>query len=523
MHKRISKFLILTTMLVTGCNTSNVKKPKDVMVFSPQLNMISDDFDGLGVEWGAYEDINKLQTNAWDRITKYANHLDGMSLVRCMVNFDWFCEKLDTKGDNKFNPQTGLVEGKENDTWTYNFTNKWMKSTEQVLTYCQEHDLIVAFGAWNVIGSFPNDTWGMMDDVTSDPRWAKMNADVLEYLVIKKGFTCIKYVVNSNEPNYLGKANSSKNARNTFAKWRQGALNVKAALENVGLGHIKIVGSDATATSDGSMDEYLYGIAQDEALKNAVGDYGIHVYPYKEPLDNGTMLDQYATRSKKIKEYDPEFGIKRKMHIWEAGLQDGKNLAADCQELIDTYAYAKAMANYTLTALIGGINGIAYWDFDDGMHFMYNADGSATPKEWGMFSTLGSASALKQQLRPWYHSSSLLINLLRRHNIIFDSGENGSDVNPTLRSIATISNDRNLAGVCFCNTDVINEKTVKFVIDEQYNNNEKLYIYMFNEKSTLIGEDGFIKPNYEMEGSLNNINEITIPASTFVVISNKVL
>ena len=53
--------------------------------------MISDDFDGLGVEWGAYEDINKLQTNAWDRITKYANHLDGMSLVRCMVNFDWFC------------------------------------------------------------------------------------------------------------------------------------------------------------------------------------------------------------------------------------------------------------------------------------------------------------------------------------------------------------------------------------------------------------------------------------------------
>ena len=211
------------------------------------------------------------------------------------------------------------------------------------------------------------------------------------------------------------------------------------------------------------------------------------------------------------------------MHIWEAGLQDGKNFVTDCQELIDTYNYAKAMANYTLCALASGINGIAYWDFDDGMHFMYNADGSSTAKEWGMFSSLGSSSALKQQLRPWYHSSMLLINLLRRHNIIFDSGENGSEINPTFRSIATISNDRNTAGVLFSNTHVSEERKVKFVIDEKYNNDEKLYVYIFNEKSALIAENGFIEPNYEVEGSLNKINEITVPASSFVVISNKVL
>ena len=515
MHKPLNKLLLLTFML-TACSStskSNLKKPDGVMVFSPQLNLINDDFDGLGVEWGAYEDTNKLQTGAWERITKYADRLDGMSLVRCMINFDWFCENFDNKGD----------EDKTNDTWTYNFTNKWMKSTEEVLTYCQAHDMIVAFGAWNVIGSLQNDVWGMMDDVTSDPRWAKMAADTLEYLVLKKGFTCIKYFVNSNEPNYLGRANSSKNYHNTFEKWRQGALNVKAALEKIGLGYIKIVGSDATATSDGTMEAYLEGIAKDDALKAAVGDYGVHVYPYKEPLDNGTMLDTYAEKINAIKEHDPGFGTERKMHIWEAGLQDGKNYALDCQELIGTYNYARAMANYTLTALASGINGIAYWDFDDGMHFMYSSDGSATAKEWGMFSSLGSATALKQQLRPWYHSSTLLINLLRRHNIIFDSGENGSQINPTLRSLATISNDRNLAGVLFSNTDFVNERTVKFVIDEKYNNDEKMYVYIFGEKSTLIGEDGFIKPNYEVEGSLNQIHEITIPASSFVVISNKVL
>ena len=68
-----------------------------------------------------------------------------------------------------------------------------------------------------------------------------------------------------------------------------------------------------------------------------------------------------------------------------------------------------------------------------------------------------------------------------------------------------------------------NEQKVQFCIDQHYNNDEKLYVYMFNEKSVLIGEDGFIEPNYEFDGSFNNLNEITIPASTFVVISNKVL
>ena len=78
--------------------------------------------------------------------------------------------------------------------------------------------------------------------------------------------------------------------------------------------------------------------------------------------------------------------------------------------------------------------------------------------------------------------------------------------------INTALTDMNLR----CNRDTI-------IIDEKYNNDEKLYIYIFNEKSALIGGDGFIKPNYEIEGSLNKINEITIPASTFVVISNQVL
>ena len=62
-----------------------------------------------------------------------------------------------------------------------------------ILDYCQTHDMEVAFGAWNVIADLSNgganDVWGMMEEVTSDIRWAKITADTLDFLVKQKGYT----------------------------------------------------------------------------------------------------------------------------------------------------------------------------------------------------------------------------------------------------------------------------------------------------------------------------------------------
>lgn len=517
-----TKILTLATIVASlaGCEDGGVFPSKiinveeGVMLFSPQLNLLSDDFDGLGVEWGAYEDTNKLQTNYWDRVTKYADRMDGMSLVRCMVSYDWFCENFDNKGDND----------KTNDTWTYNFTNKYMKSAEDILSYCQAHNVDVAFGAWNVIGTFPkeDDVWNMMDDVTSDPRWAKITADVLEYLILRKGYTCIKYFVSSNEPNYTGKPESSKNGLNTFAKWRQGVLNVRTALDNIGLTNVKIIGSDATYINNDVFDSYLFGIAGDTDLKNAVGDYGIHVYTYTDYLENGQLLKTYKQYATQIKDIDNGFNVDRRFHIWEAGLSDYKN-SADCNTINGTYIYAQNMINYTLTAFAGGVNGITYWDFDDAMHFMYNSDGTVTAKEWGMFSTLSSATQEKQQLRPWYQSSMLLTNLFRRHNIVFDNGENDNHVETQIKAVATISNDKKLAGVVFTNENGVENKKVKFVIDEKYEDDEKLYVYIINQNRTLIGEDGFIIPNYVFNGTMNKITELTVPGGSSIFVTNKEL
>ena len=503
MVKRINKFFLLTTLTLTGCANSNIKKPKDVMVFSPQINLINDDFDGLGVEWGAYEDTNKLQTNAWDRITKYADRLNGMSMVRCMVNFDWFCQKLDTKGD----------DDKTNDTWEYDFTNKWMRSTEQVLSYCQEHDITVAFGAWNVIGTLGNDVWNMMDEVTSDIRWAKISADTLDFLVNKKGFTCIKWFVSSNEPNWLGAQGASKNFNNTYEKWAQGVRNVRKAFDEIGLQKVGIVGGDTTGFE--GCEEYLLNISK--GLKKEVADYGAHLYLSNIMVDRGQMYDGIVDLYSRIKKNDKRLGKTIQADIWEAGLRDGKT-ALDCQTLIGTANYAVRMTDYTLQALAAGINGICYWDFDDAMHFMYT-NNSVTPKEWGMFSSLAEASAGAQELRPWYHTSSLLCHLFKKGNKILSPVMAEDDENQTFRSVATVSQDGKQGGFVAVNAG-FKPVTKNFFLTEKVEG-EQTYVYIFNENSYRLGDDGYIIPNYVIDKSINNEFKLEIPSSTAVVFSNE--
>ena len=68
-----------------------------------------------------------------------------------MINYDWFVENFDSKGDSD----------KTNDTWDYNFANKWGDNLNLLLKYCQANNIQVAFGSWNVVGTLSDDVWNM--------------------------------------------------------------------------------------------------------------------------------------------------------------------------------------------------------------------------------------------------------------------------------------------------------------------------------------------------------------------------
>ena len=72
------------------------------------------------------------------------------------------------------------------------------------------------------------------------------NIDFLNKRLNEKGYSCIKWFVNSNEPNLTGAKGSSKNYNNNFNIWSQGVKNVRKALDDRGFNYIKIVGGDTT-------------------------------------------------------------------------------------------------------------------------------------------------------------------------------------------------------------------------------------------------------------------------------------
>lgn len=512
MKSRTKNFisLVLLSSAVVAMAGCNGHKPvdKDNLVFDKK-HIVLDNFEGLGVEWGTYEDPDKLSSDSWERSLKIMDRLNPQ-VTRCMLNYDWFITNFSDNYDDDIS----------NDTWDYNFSNKLMNNTVDVLRYCDDHDIDVAFGCWNVPGSLGKDEYNMFTNVTSDPRWATMTADILEYLIHFQGIRCIKYFVNSNEPNYSGVEGKSKNYNNTFDVWAQGVKNVRKALDDRGFNDIKIIGGDTTGF-EGTM-EYFNGISKSKELKEAVGDYGFHVYCPNMIIDTGDLAVRIRDIYKQVKKNDKDLGVKRIPHIWEAGLYDGKNAETDSNAYIANYSYGLRMADYTLQCAIAGVNSIVYWDFDDGMHFMYNADGTMTSKGWGMFSSLSTDSAMKQRLRPWYHSSVLLTNLMRKGGKIIDSEANDPEIDNTFRSMGVIGPNNEYAGVVAINRGV-QAVTKTFRIAEEFNDSNKIYVYIYNEKELKIGEDGFVKENQVLDLSLKDEIEIEVPYNSMVILSSKEL
>ena len=508
-RKKILLLPIISVSLISisGCDSS-LQSSGDNLYFN-DANVVVDYFDGLGVEWGTYENPDRLSADSWERSLSIMDRLNP-DMVRCMLNYDWFVTNFDDLGDTD----------KNNDTWDYNFSNKLMDNSIEVLRYCDDHDIDVAFGCWNVPGNVAFDEYDMMKEITSDIRWAKMTADILEYLVSKQGIRCIKYFVNSNEPNYNGVEGKSKNYNNTFEIWAQGVKNVRHALDERGLNDIAIIGGDTTGFE--GTDKYFTGIAKDETIRNAVGDYGFHLYCPNMTIDTGDLAVRVKSMYDKIKGLDEGLGVSRKPHIWEAGLFDGKDSVTDSNALITTFAYGLRMADYTLQCAISGVTSVVYWDFDDGMYFMPLADGSSVSKGWGMFSSLGTDSAIKQRLRPWYHSSVLLTNLMKRGSKIIDSGINDPKIDRDFRSMGVVGPNDEYAGIVAINQGA-EDVVKKFTMLGKFNDSKKVYVYIYNQDEIKIGEDGFVKENLVLDASLKSQIEINVPSGSMVVLSSKEL
>ena len=98
--KKACKLAILSLVSLlplSGCTGKRTVSEKEEVYFLHE-DINQNRFGGLGVEWGAYEDTDKLIEGGWDLVLRHMEHL-GAARIRLMINYDWFCQNFDDKGD----------------------------------------------------------------------------------------------------------------------------------------------------------------------------------------------------------------------------------------------------------------------------------------------------------------------------------------------------------------------------------------------------------------------------------------
>ena len=111
---------------------------------------------------------------------------------------------------------------------------------------------------------------------------------------------------------------------------------------------------------------------------------------------------------------------------------------------------------------------------------------------------------------------------MRKGGKIIDSDANDPEIDNTFRSMGVIGPNNEYAGVVAINRGV-QPVTKTFRIAEEFNDSNKIYVYIYNEKELKIGEDGFVKENQVLDLSLKDEIEIEVPYNSMVILSSKEL
>ncbi|MBI2423446.1 MAG: hypothetical protein HYV27_11515 [Candidatus Hydrogenedentes bacterium] len=269
------------------------------------------------------------------------------------------------------------------DNGTYTWDSPGMQQLYRSLDLLQELGVTVFLTDW---GGEKDWTRGPGIKSVEDPVYAEAMGTYLEYLVRTKGYTCIRYFICTNEPNW---------EVNDWARWKQGLLNVEAAIKQRGLNtQITLAGSD---TSQAAEDEPWHRLAVDE-LQDVLGVYDIHRYASVDEVRSGTMEAYWRKQRDYAIAHDPKAASKPFL-VGEAGMwtQSGNHAVSDA---IDSYTYGVDMADYAVQAVSAGWTGVSAWMLSDNGHRNF---------AWGLWRNQEQGMTL----RPWFYPWSLLCRYVR--------------------------------------------------------------------------------------------------------------
>ncbi|MHC5084987.1 MAG: hypothetical protein ACYSOV_05220, partial [Planctomycetota bacterium] len=379
---RIMISLVTVLLFCSGVNANEGNAMVTVKIDVDKV--LEENFLGVGVQCSGYPWFDVSDAD-WQKVFERMDYLK-MPFTRIMVDWTNFFEGLDADGS----PQ-------------YSFESQKMRNTYKLLDYCQANDITVMFGQWGWINTVLH-AEGQNWDIQPDSKLhARMSADLIDYVVNKKGYSCIQWFDPINEPDGFWSS-----CDGDWPLWTRVAKQLHQELITRGL--------TAKIRISGPADVYMGWIPKaldDKELHEVIAVYNEHKYLWNKDVVAGQLETQTRQQVNGIQTKDPG----KQYFAGEVGFLDGKN-KKDQNVEVKNFWYGVSMADAAIQMMRGGASGFLAWYLDDAMHWHGDSDGPIEQisnayemrKIWGMWNILGAEHGDPQDEapRPWFYPWSQL-------------------------------------------------------------------------------------------------------------------
>lgn len=403
---------------------------KDIVVIRDN-QIITNNFYGFGAEWDSNNyAASDITDKDFQLITERIQKM-RLPIVRIMM-----VGKYCYLGNGKFD-----------------WNSDSMKFIYKQLDFCQKQGMRVILCSWGA------GRWMKMPDISGvdDPKYANVVGTFMDYLINTKGYSCIKYFSNVNEPDL--------ELQNDWKLWNKSVANIESNFKRRGL--IKKLILLGPETSQVKAENWLKNSSAQLPL--LLGAYSMHFYASQSIVKAGD-LESIILKNKQYVSSSNSVAASKPFFVTEAGMNDDARHPYGNPHIAE-FEYGIFMADYAVQAARSGCSGVLAWMLDDT---------SLKDFYWGMWANKVNGF----QTRKWYYSWSLLSRYFPTGSTIYrvDQPQNLRILVAKFRNSSKNTEDWSL---CFVNR-ADNHRTVNISLPQTQNAYFNQYEYTDNPSTNTL-------------------------------------
>ena len=399
----------------------------------------------------------------------------GIKFFRMMFLTSWYC------------PDEASYTSKN-----YDWDSEQMESVYAMLDVAQNYGIEVCATMWLWDSDFmkvnPENDWSLCTD---HAVFAEVCADLVDYLINERGYTCIKYFTPVNEPtSTFPLTYDAPNAMFVYSDYVEMCVAMDEAFEEAGVrDDVQFILSDDTMN--------LTWLEETGKQLSEVADIlNSHNYSYTLEDSNAHMSGEgYDQNFKAFADKANEYG---KAHVFGEFGTNNPN-----REEFRSPERGLQVARIALNMFNAGSQGMSYWVLFNEFYFVEEDESSSS-----MNTTMGLWGSADEgyACRPVYYSYSMLTRFVRKGMDIYTIDIEDEDL------MAVAFSDGENWTYCVVNT-AESEKEVSFLNRNLFPQHMARYVYDMNNVPTdnrVIGANGWL-------GCDGRVLTDTLPAQSFTV------